>query len=64
MFTGDELIDAFNHEASQLINTIDGKPNEEYPSPFIQKRPDPINIEKWFPIGSKGRDLKPIKMVA
>ena len=35
MFIDDELINAFNHEASQLINTIDGKPNEEYPSPFI-----------------------------
>ena len=39
MLTGDDLIDAYNLEASEIIHTIDGRPPmPDYKSPFIHKR--------------------------
>ena len=39
--------------------------NGNIPSPFQKKKvSNRIEIEKWFPIGSKGRDNVAIKMVA
>ena len=67
MLTGDDLIDAYNLQASEIIHTIAGHPPREntYKSPFKKKRPTKaVEIEKWFPIGSKGRDVKPVRMVA
>ena len=67
MLTGDELIDAYNLAASEINHTIDkAGAIHEYKSPFIHKRAStkPINIQKWFPIGSKGRENKPVRMVA
>ena len=70
MLTGDDLIDAYNLEASEIIHTIDGQNQmheyKEYKSPFMHKQraSNPINIAKWFPIGSKGRENKPVRMVA
>ena len=64
--TGDDIIDAYNLEASEIIHNMNERGQlHQYKSPFIHKRASkPINIEKWFPIGSKGRENRPVRMVA
>ena len=59
LLSADDMIGSYNIQ--HLMET-----SSMMPSPFQKKKSSKkvIEIEKWFPIGSKGRDNSQVKMVA
>ncbi len=62
--TGQDMIEGYNQQ------NMAKQTSQEYgslimPSPFKDKsQTKAMGLEKWFPIGSKGRDTSQVRMVA